>query len=250
MSAAISPMASFRSPKRRRPADGRCVNRAAKLVLPLLALAAACQQPSIASAEAVVAAPASAQRAKEGPGLQTAIFAGGCFWGVEGVFSHMRGVTSAVSGYHGGGKRDATYRLVSGGGTDHAEAVRVTYDPAKVRYDQLLRAFFSVVNDPTQLNRQGPDTGAQYRSALVPMTEEQRRIASAYLAQLRAAGLWQKPIVTKIEAYRAFYPAEAYHQDFMQKNPGHPYIQRWDAPKVAALAKLYPGYYKRGFTLN
>lgn len=222
------------------------MKRAARLLLPLLALAAACQQP--ASAEAVVAAPAAERQAKEGPGLQTAVFAGGCFWGVEGVFSHMRGVTSAVSGYHGGGKRDANYQRVSGGGTAHAEAVRVTYDPTKIRYDQLLRAFFSVVTDPTQLNRQGPDVGSQYRSALVPLTEEQRRVAWAYLAQLRASGLWDKPIVTRIEQYRSFYPAETYHQDFMQKNPDHPYIQRWDAPKVAAFAKLYPGYYKRGFT--
>lgn len=226
------------------------MRRSAKLLLPLVALAAACQQSPSAAAEAVIAAPAAERAASEGPGLQTAIFAGGCFWGVEGVFSHMRGVTSAVAGYHGGGKRDANYPRVSGGGTAHAEAVRVTYDPDKVRYDQLLRAFFSVVTDPTQLNRQGPDVGRQYRSALVPTTEEQRRVASAYLAQLRASGLWQKPIVTRIEPYRAFYPAEKYHQDFMHKNPDHPYIRRWDAPKLEAFARLYPGYYKRGFTLN
>lgn len=224
------------------------MKRAAQLLLPLLVASAACQQPAPAAAESVVAAPASEREAREGPGLQTAIFAGGCFWGVEGVFSHMRGVTSAVSGYHGGGKRDATYQRVSGGGTEHAEAVRVTYDPARVRYDQLLRAFFSVVTDPTQLNRQGPDVGRHYRSALIPVTEEQRRVASAYLAQLRASGLWEKPIVTRIEQRRTFYPAETYHQDFMRKNPDHPYIRRWDAPKVAAFAKLYPGYYKPGFT--
>jgi peptide-methionine (S)-S-oxide reductase len=166
------------------------------------------------------------------------------------VFSHVTGVTSAVSGYHGGGRRDADYETVSGGGTGHAEAVRVTYDPTKIRYDELLRVFFSVVTDPTQLNRQGPDVGSQYRSALVPLTEEQRRVAMAYLAQLKASGLWDKPIVTRIEKYRAFYPAEKYHQDFMEKNPAHPYIARWDAPKVAALGKLYPSLYKRGFTPN
>lgn len=221
----------------------------AKLLLPLIALAAACQQ-SAASAESVVRAPAAERKASEGTQLQTAIFAGGCFWGVEGVFSHVPGVTSAVSGYHGGGKRDANYDTVSGGETGHAEAVRVTYDPAKIRYDQLLRIFFSVVTDPTQLDRQGPDIGSQYRNALVPLTEEQRRVAMAYLAQLRASDLWKRPIVTKIEKYRAFYPAEKYHQDFMEKNPDHPYIRRWDAPKVAALGQLYPTFYKRGFTPN
>ena len=188
--------------------------------------------------------------AKEGPKLQAAIFAGGCFWGVEGVFSHVPGVTSAVSGYHGGSKKTADYRTVSRGTTGHAEAVRVTYDPKKVRYDQLLRIFFSVVADPTQLNYQGPDHGTQYRSALVPLSSEQRKVAAAYLAQLGKSGLWKKPIVTKVEKYRAFYPAETYHQDFMKKNPDHPYILRWDAPKVAALKRLYPDHYKRGFTLD
>ncbi len=195
-------------------------------------------------------APAAERQASEGSGLQTAIFAGGCFWGVEGVFSHMKGVTSAISGYHGGSRRDANYAVVSGGGTAHAEAVRVIYDPAIVRYDELLRVFFSVVTDPTQLNRQGPDVGAQYRNALVPLTEEQRRVAMAYIAQLRASDLWDRPIVTKIEKYRAFFPAEKYHQDFMLKNPCHPYIRSWDAPKVAALGRLYPDLYKRGFTQN
>lgn len=222
--------------------------RAVRLV-PVLALAAACQQPAAAS-ETIVEAPAAQREAREDARPQTAIFAGGCFWGVEGVFSHMRGVTSAVSGYHGGGRRDASYDLVSAGKTAHAEAVRVTYDPAVVRYDELLRVFFSVVTDPTQRDRQGPDVGAHYRSALVPLNAEQRQVATAYLAQLRASGLWNKPIVTRIETHRAFYPAEDRHQDFMAKNPRHPYILRWDAPKVAGLAKLYPGLYKRGFTRN
>jgi peptide-methionine (S)-S-oxide reductase len=240
-------MAWFRSPKPRRRNDRARVNRRT-ILLPFLALAAACQQP--AAAESVVRAPAAERQANEGRALQTAVFAGGCFWGVEGVFSHMKGVTSAVSGYHGGRKRDADYETVSGGRTGHAEAVRVTYDPAKVRYDQLLRVFFSVVADPTQRNRQGPDVGSQYRSALVPTTEEQRRVAMAYLAQLKASGLWDRPIVTRLETYRTFYAAETYHQDFMAKNPRHPYIRRWDAPKVAALGKLYPAFYKRGFTPN
>jgi peptide-methionine (S)-S-oxide reductase len=221
-----------------------------RLNLVLFALAAAaCQQP-LQAAERAVNAPAAVRTANEAPGLRTAVFAGGCFWGVEGVFSHVDGVTSVVSGYHGGNGSTARYEMVSRGNTDHAEAVRVTYDPAKVRYDELLRIFFSVVADPTQLNRQGPDTGSQYRSALVPLTEEQRLTASAYLAQLRASGLWKAPIVTRIERYRRFYPAEADHQDFMAKNPAHPYIKAWDAPKVQSLRRLFPRDYRPGFTLG
>jgi peptide-methionine (S)-S-oxide reductase len=206
----------------------------------------ACQEPASA-AEKTVAAPAAKRLAEEGEGLKTAVFAGGCFWGVEGVFSHVKGVKSAVSGYHGGTKRQAAYKLVSSGITDHAEAVKVTYDPKAIRYDQLLRIFFSVVADPTQLNRQGPDVGAHYRSALVPQSREQAAVAAAYLQQLRAARLWSKPIVTKIERAQTFYPAERYHQDFMLKNPRHGYIVRWDAPKVKALKALYPGVYSARF---
>ena len=223
------------------------MTRRAAFLLPVLALAAACQQPATA-AEPVVLAPVAQQTAHEPRQLQTAVFAGGCFWGIEGVFSHVIGVTSAVSGYHGGAATTAFYERVSEGDTGHAEAVRVTYDPARVRYDQLLRIFFSVGTDPTQLNRQGPDVGSQYRNALVPMNAEQRRVAEAYLAQLRGSKLWQGLIVTRIEAFRRFYPAEAYHQDFMLANPQHPYIQRWDAPKVAALGRMFPAEYKRGFT--
>lgn len=224
------------------------MTRAAAL-LPFLALAAACQQPANAS-ERIVHAPAPALHANEGSGLKAAIFAGGCFWGVEGVFSHVKGVTSAVSGYHGGLKGNASYDRVSSGYTHHAESVRVVYDPAKVRYDQLLQIFFSVVADPTQLNYQGPDHGKQYRSALVPLSAEQRKVAQAYLAQLGKSGLWDEPIVTKIEGYKQFYKAEGYHQDFMEQNPRHPYILAWDAPKVAGLKKLYPTLYKPGFTPN
>lgn len=219
--------------------------RARKLVVFALAACAACQQP--ASAESVVLAPAAARQSNEARGLKTAIFAGGCFWGVEGVFSHVQGVSSAVAGYHGGTRATASYNRTSDGDTGHAESVRVTYDPAVVRYDQLLRIFFSVVTDPTQLNRQGPDSGTQYRSALVPVSAEQRLAATAYLAQLRAAGLWRAPIVTRIEAYQRFYPAETYHQDFMAKNPTHGYIVAWDAPKVAALRRMFPGFYSRAF---
>ncbi len=198
------------------------------------------------AAEKHVRAPVAQVKSKES-GLKTAIFAGGCFWGVEAVFSHVKGVKSAVSGYHGGTERQASYDLVSSGITDHAEAVKITYDPKVIRYDQLLRIFFSVVADPTQLNRQGPDTGAQYRSAIVPMSAEQNAVAKAYIAQLKGAGLWSKPIVTKIERAQAFYPAETYHQDFMVRNPRNGYIVRWDAPKVKALKAMSPGVYSASF---
>jgi peptide-methionine (S)-S-oxide reductase len=210
---------------------------------------AACQQPLLA-AEKAVAAPAAKRIAAEKPGLKTAVFAGGCFWGVEAVFSHIKGVKSAVSGYHGGTARSAKYDIVSSGVTDHAEAVKVTYDPSVVRYDQLLRVFFSVVADPTLKNRQGPDVGTQYRAALIPMSEEQRAVASAYLKQIAASGIWKRPVVTGMERGQAFYPAEAYHQDFALKNPRHGYIVAWDAPKVAALKAMYPALYKADFTRN
>ncbi len=154
---------------------------------------------------------------------------------------------SAVSGYHGGSKRQASYNLVASGMTDHAEAVKVAYDPKLVSYDQLVRIFFSVGADPTLKNRQGPDVGTQYRAALVPMNGEQRKVAAAYLKQMQASGKWSRPIVTQIEDYKAFYPAEEYHQDFMAKNPNQGYIVRWDKPKVRALAKLFPQLYRPTF---
>lgn len=199
---------------------------------------------SAVAAEKAVNAPAAARVAKETKGLKTAVFAGGCFWGVEGVFSHVKGVKSAVSGYHGGNAASAKYDIVSSGITDHAEAVKITYDPAVVRYDELLRIFFSVVADPTLKNRQGPDVGAHYRSAIVPMNAEQGAVAKAYIAQLGKSGLWSKPIVTRIEPFKAFYAAERYHQDFMANNPRHGYIVRWDAPKVAALKAMFPAMYR------
>jgi peptide-methionine (S)-S-oxide reductase len=174
---------------------------------------------------------------------QTAVFAGGCFWGIEGVFEHVKGVISAESGYAGGQKATADYDTVSGGRTGHAEAVRIRYNPALVSYNDLLHIFFSVTHDPTQLNRQGPDTGTQYRTAIFPATPAQSKAASAYIAQLGKAGVWKKPIVTKIEAY-SFFPAEAYHQDFMAKNPAHGYIVAWDKPKVANLKRLFPNRYR------
>jgi peptide-methionine (S)-S-oxide reductase len=211
-------------------------------------LTASCQQSAFA--EGVMATPDAAVKATETPGKKVAVFAGGCFWGIEAVFSHVKGVTSVVSGYHGGAKKDASYDKVGGGDTGHAEAVRVTYDPAKVRYDQLLRVFFAVGANPTQLNYQGPDHGTQYRNALVPMDKEQVRVAAGYLAQLKRLDLWKRPIVTAVEPYKGFYPAESYHQDFMANNPDHGYIRRWDAPKVEALRRMFPDLYKPAFTRN
>ena len=223
----------------------------AALLGPALLLPAC--QPAADAAERTVQAPEARRIAREVPEKgaantrKVALFAGGCFWGVEGVFSHMQGVSSAVSGYHGGQADNASYDSVSTGKTGHAETVRVIYDPAVVRYDQLLQVFFSVVADPTLLNRQGPDQGTQYRSALIPLDAEQAQVASAYLAQLRASDLWARPLVTRIEAYRRFYPAEAYHQDYMRKNPQNPYILRWDAPKVSALKARFPVLYRAAF---
>ncbi|MBE5073944.1 peptide-methionine (S)-S-oxide reductase MsrA [Erythrobacteraceae bacterium E2-1 Yellow Sea] len=220
--------------------------RVASLLAAFALALSACQQPATAS-ERTVEAPEAASPAKEGEGLKVAIFAGGCFWGVEGVFSHVKGVKRAVSGYHGGRSFSAKYGAVSSGVTDHAEAVRVVYDPAQVRYDQLLQIFFSVVTDPTLLNRQGPDVGMQYRSALVPMSAEQRRVATAYLKQMGASGLWDDKIVTRIENYKKFYLAEDYHQDFIARNPRQRYIVYWDKPKIAAFKAMYPQFYKADF---
>lgn len=196
----------------------------------------------------VMIVPPAAVQAHEKPGLKTALFAGGCFWGMEAVFSHVQGVTSVVSGYEGGAKVDARYDRVSQGDTGHAESVRITYDPATIRYDQLLQVFFGVASDPTQLNRQGPDTGTQYRNAIIPLSAEQRRVTAGYLAQLKVLNLWQRPIVTAVEPDRGFMPAEEYHQDFALKNPDHGYIRRWDMPKVAALQRLFPQIWKATFT--
>lgn len=199
----------------------------------------------ISNAEAAegirIAAPSASITEPEG--TQTAVFAGGCFWGIEGVFERVRGVSSVESGYSGGAKANADYNTVSAGITAHAESVRIRYNPAVVSYNDLLHIFFSVTHDPTQLNRQGPDTGKQYRTAIFPANPAQRRAASAYIAQLGKAGYWKKPIVTKIEGF-SFFPAETYHQDFMAKNPAHGYIVAWDKPKVANLKKLFPDRYR------
>jgi peptide-methionine (S)-S-oxide reductase len=179
-----------------------------------------------------------------GPASEVAVLAGGCFWGVQGVFQHVDGVTNAVSGYAGGERRTANYEIVSSGGTGHAESVQVTFDPRKISYGRILQIYFSVVHDPTQLNRQGPDVGTQYRSAIFPGTPEQMKIAKAYIAQLNQARVFPAAIVTKIEPDRPFYPAEDYHQDFLTKHPGHPYIVFNDLPKIDDLKRLFPDMYR------
>ena len=186
-----------------------------------------------AGAERAVPIPAARADVAATPGLQTAVLAGGCFWGMEAVFEQVRGVGDVVSGFAGGTRATATYDQVSTEGTGHAEAIRITYDPRQVSYATLLRVYFSVAHDPTQLNRQGPDSGPSYRSAIFPQTPEQARVARAYIAQLGAAHAYPRPIVTRIET-GGFFPAEAYHQDFARRNPNYPYIVMWDRPKLAA----------------
>ena len=175
---------------------------------------------------------------------QTAVLAGGCFWGVQGVFEHVRGVSMVVSGYSGGDKGGASYPAVSSGSTGHAESVQITFDPATVSYGELLQIFFSVAHDPTQLNRQGPDSGTQYRSAIFYADESQKKIAQAYIAQLDATRAYPRTIVTRVDALKAFYPAEEYHQDFLIRNPKHPYIVFNDLPKVENFKRLFPNAWR------
>jgi peptide-methionine (S)-S-oxide reductase len=172
------------------------------------------------------------------------VIAGGCFWGVQGVFQHVKGVSNALSGYAGGAKNTAIYEITNSGTTGHAESVQVTYDPRQITYGQLLQIFFSVAHDPTQLNRQGPDTGTQYRSTIFAATAAQADIAKAYIAQLNQARVFRRPIVTTIEVGREFYPAETYHQDFLVRNPTYPYIVYNDLPKLENLKRLFPGRYR------
>lgn len=177
------------------------------------------------------------------PKTETAVLAGGCFWGMEWVFEHVKGVTNVVSGYAGGAAQDARYDKVSSEGTGHAEAVRITYDPSQISYAKLLEVYFLVAHDPTQLNRQGPDVGASYRSAIFPQGADQERFARAYIDRLNAAHIWGRPIATRIEQ-GGFYPAEAYHQHFAAKHPYFPYILVNDRPKIGALKKKFPALYK------
>ncbi len=174
---------------------------------------------------------------------QTAVVAGGCFWGIQAVFQHVKGVISATSGYAGGSAKTAEYELVGTGETGHAESMKIIYDPSKITYGQLLRVFFSVAHDPTQLNRQGPDEGTQYRSSIFYGSDDQKRIAEAYIAQLAKAKVFQRPIVSQVVPLKAFYPAEAYHQDYAAHHPNNPYIVYNDAPKVAHLREQFPDLY-------
>src|SRR5690349_5194606 len=217
------------------------MRRSALLLAAILAFA-----PFAAHAESAVPIPPPAgEQPAQNAGLETAVLAGGCFWGIQAVYQHVKGVTNAVSGYAGGAQKDAQYETVSSGRTGHAESVKVTFDPRQVSYGKILQIFFSVAHDPTQLNRQGPDTGPQYRSEIFPQNEAQATIAKAYIAQLDAAKAWKRLIVTKTSTMNAtFFPAEAYHQDYAIKHPYQPYIAFNDAPKVENLKKTFPDVWR------
>jgi peptide-methionine (S)-S-oxide reductase len=210
-------------------------------LLPLVGLLWAAPAPA---AEPAFSLPNPAVDQQSASGDQVAVVAGGCFWGVQAVFQHTKGVKQAVSGYAGGMKANPTYEEVSSGRTGHAEAVQVTYDPREISYGQILKIFFSVAHNPTQLNRQGPDSGTQYRSAIFTTNDDQKRVAAAYIAQLGGTGIFKAPIVTKVDPLAGFYAAEAYHQDYAIKHPTQPYIFINDLPKVENLKRLLPDLYR------
>jgi peptide-methionine (S)-S-oxide reductase len=216
--------------------------------LSALAITAFVAAPSRAAEDAVVIPP-PAMDAQASDGIQTAVIAGGCFWGVQGVFQHTAGVVNAVSGYAGGSKATADYNVVSTGTTGHAESVQIKYDPKKISYGKILQIFFSVAHDPTQLNRQGPDSGTQYRSAIFTTSDEQKKVADAYIAQLNSAKVYNKPIVTKVGPLEGFFPAEAYHQDYLTLHPNQPYIAYNDLPKIENLKKIFAENYVEKPTL-
>jgi peptide-methionine (S)-S-oxide reductase len=225
------------------------VSRKSNRAIPLIGLAligfGALVQVTACGAEPAVVIPAPAvDRPKAAGPEQTAVLAGGCFWGVQGVYQHLRGVHQALSGYSGGNKGTAEYETVSSGDTGHAESVRITYDPAQVSYGEILQVFFSVAHDPTQLNRQGPDHGSQYRSAIFYANDEQKKIAQAYIAQLDKAHVFSGPIVTRVDPLKGFFAAEDYHQDYLINNPHSPYIVINDLPKVENFAKTLPALYQ------
>ncbi len=209
---------------------------------PVILFAASCAaaEPKAAFPEPATDIPASAAEGK-----QTAVLAGGCFWGMEGVFERLKGVRSVVSGFAGGDKSTAHYETVSTGTTGHAESVKITYDPSQITFGQLLKVYFSVAHDPTELNRQGPDVGTQYRSAIFYMNDDQKKVAEAYIQQLDQAKVFSRPIVTQVVPFHGFYAAESYHQHFLDNNPNNPYIMYNDLPKLAALKKEYPQMCKR-----
>jgi peptide-methionine (S)-S-oxide reductase len=213
-----------------------------------LAITAFAVAPSRAAEDAVII-PAPVADVPASDGVETVVVAGGCFWGVQGVFQHTAGVVNAVSGYAGGSKSTADYTVVSTGTTGHAESVQIKFDPKKISYGKILQIFFSVAHDPTQLNRQGPDSGTQYRSAIFTTSEEQKKVTDAYIAQLNAAKVYPKPIVTKVGPLEGFYPAEAYHQDYLTLHPNQPYIAYNDIPKVENLKKIFAENYLEKPTL-
>jgi peptide-methionine (S)-S-oxide reductase len=198
-----------------------------------------------AAAEApVVVPPPAIDNPKAPGGPQTAVLAGGCFWGLQGVFEHVRGVHRVLAGYAGGSRATAHYEEVGTGTTGHAESVQIVFDPAQVSYGELLRVYFSVAHNPTELNRQGPDSGSQYRSSIFYSDDSQRHVAERYIAQLNQAKAFAQPIVTRVDPLQGFYPAEGYHQDFYMKNPDYPYIVINDLPKIRNLKTLFPDYYR------
>ena len=213
-----------------------------KFILPIAAaagLGAIALSSGAANAERAVPIPATVQDVPRARGLQTAVLAGGCFWGMEAVFEHVKGVKSVTAGYAGGTRDTASYDQVSTERTGHAEAIRIVFDPAQVSYGTLLRVYFSIAHNPTELDRQGPDSGPSYRSAIFPQTPAQKTVAASYIAQLGKTRAFGRPIVTKLEAGQ-FFPAEAYHQNFFDRNPTHPYIVMWDKPKLAAFKAGFP----------
>ena len=214
------------------------------LVVGALLMAVAFAASRSTAEEARVVPPPVVDEPAGRPAPEVAVVAGGCFWGVQGVFQHVKGVVSAVSGYDGGAKETAHYDMTSRGDTGHAESVRITFDPKTVSYGRILQIYFSVAHDPTELNRQGPDEGTQYRSTIFPMNAEQAQVANAYIAQLNQAHAFRAPVVTTVEENRTFYPAEAYHQDFLVQNPTYPYIVFNDLPKIENLKRLFPEAYR------
>ena len=211
----------------------------------LLATALAFSPLAALAESAVTIPPPAAEASAQSAGLETAVLAGGCFWGIQAVYQHVKGVKNAVSGYAGGAQKDAVYDTVSSGRTTHAESVRVTFDPREISYGKILQIYFAVAHDPTQLNRQGPDTGPQYRSEIFPQNEAQQKIAQDYIAQLDKTGVFKRPIVTKTQMMKVpFYAAEGYHQDYATKHPYQPYIVINDAPKVENLKKTFPDVWR------
>jgi peptide-methionine (S)-S-oxide reductase len=219
------------------------IRRACQAIALVAALVVGSSPHALAREGIKIPAPAQDETAGSAKS-EVAVLAGGCFWGVQGVFQHVKGVTNAVSGYAGGEAKTAQYEIVGSGATGHAESVKITYDPREISYGRILQIYFSVAHDPTQSNRQGPDVGTQYRSAIFPLNDEQAKIAKAYVGQLDQAKLFDAAIATSIEPGQAFYPAEDYHQDFLTLNPTYPYIVYNDLPKIANLKRIFPDLYR------